>query len=335
MTQILEGEWSRLEQLRERFLAPFGSRTADYWSDERLCELYDATFAQRIAWKWSAVLAELARRGRLPRAESVLDWGCGTAIAAREYCAALGSAGAAMPQRIHLWDRSRAARAFAAKKLHEVAPQASIETELPGPSTTIDLLLVSHVLGELDEQGRNQLLELARRARAVVWVEPGDSSISRSLMELRDQLAPGRSVLGPCTHSATCGLNQPGRERDWCHFFAASAPEVFTRADWREFSRRLKIDLRSVPYAYFALGGGAPVAAQPDTIRILGRPRLEKGHAKIDACDATGVRVLRVLERDAKAIVKGFADPAGLGRTYRITTEKDRVRTIEESQLSE
>jgi hypothetical protein len=124
-------------------------------------------------------------------------------------------------------------------------------------------------------------------------------------------------------------LNQPGRERDWCHSFAAPAPEVFTRADWREFSRRLKIDLRSVPYAYFAIGAGPPAPAEPGLIRILGRPRLEKGLAKIDACEESGVRVLRVLERDAKRIVKELADATRLARPFRVTIDKDRVRSIE------
>jgi hypothetical protein len=104
---------------------------------------------------------------------------------------------------------------------------------------------------------------------------------------------------------------------------------VFTRADWREFSRRLGIDLRSVPYAYFALGPRAAPDEPPGTLRILGRPRLEKGQAKIDACDASGVRVLRVLERDAKAFVKDLAEPARLARTFRATIEGDRIRAIE------
>ncbi len=327
--EILESEWELLARLRERFLAPAGTPSRDYWESERLCELYDSSFGQRIAWKWRAVLGELAARGRLPRAASVLDWGCGSAIASREFLAATRAAGADVSARFHLWDRSKAAMIFAADKLKQLEPRASVATGLPAAGEPLDVLLVSHVLGELDTAALEDLLGLARRARAILWVEPGERVISRALMGVRDQLIDGRSVLGPCTHSASCGLNRPERERDWCHSFARPAPDVFTRADWREFSKRLKIDLRSVPYAYFALGEKSAAPEQAGLIRILGRPRMEKGHAKIDACDASGVHVLRVLERDAKTIVKEFADATTLARTFRVTTDGERVRSIE------
>lgn len=327
--EILESEWELLTQLRERFLAPFGSPSRDYWSSARLCELYDASFGQRIAWKWRAALGELHLRGRLPRAASVLDWGCGSAIATREFLSATRADGADVAGRIHLWDRSEAAMTIAAAKLAEMSPLGEVVKGLPGEDEVLDLLLVSHVIGELDATARENLLGWARRARSIVWVEPGERAISRSLMAIRDQLLGGHSVLGPCTHSAACGLNRAERERDWCHSFARPAPDVFTRADWREFSRRLKIDLRSVPYAYFALGEKSAEPQPAGLIRILGRPRLGKGHALIDACDASGVRVLRVLERDAKATVKQFADATSLGRSFRVTVEGERVRTIE------
>ena len=321
--QVSDAEWALLEKLRERFLSGQGATARDYWENTRLCELYDATFAQRIAWKWRAVLAELAQRGRLPVVSSVLDWGCGSAIAAREF-AAVGAA-----SHYYLWDRSQPAREFAAKKLRESAPQVKIECARPANDAALDLLLVSHVLGELGNDAKEELIALARRARFVIWVEPGERVLSRELMALRDLLCAGRSVLAPCMHSSNCGLNRPDRERDWCHSFAEPAPDVFTRADWREFNRRLKIDLRSVPYAYFALGEALPVPIEPGLIRILGRPRLEKGHAKIDACDEIGVRVLRVLERDAKTIVKEFAQPSKLARPFRVSVDGERVRTIE------
>ncbi|HTF87880.1 MAG TPA: small ribosomal subunit Rsm22 family protein [Planctomycetota bacterium] len=327
--QVLEHEWAQLAQLRERFLGGRGETSQDYWENARICELYDATFAQRIAWKWRAVWGELARRDRMPRAGRVLDWGCGGGIAAREFSAARLASGADDPLHVHLWDRSAAAREFAAGKLREADPKAKIELGLPAADAPIDLLLVSHVLGELDGRSLEQLTDLARRARCVVWVEPGSREISRELMALRDSLLPGRSILGPCTHSAICGLNIPGRERDWCHSFAKPAPEVFSRADWREFSHRLKIDLRSVPYAYFALSEASPAPAEPDLIRIIGRPRLEKGLARIDACDVSGVRNLRLLKRDAKQLFKEFADASTLARTFRIVVEGDRVRSIE------
>jgi hypothetical protein len=71
------GQLTRLRVLRERFL----NRTAgaeDYWRTAEDLALYDATFADRIGWKWDAVLRELTLRGWAPRSRHVLDWGCGT-----------------------------------------------------------------------------------------------------------------------------------------------------------------------------------------------------------------------------------------------------------------
>ncbi|HUR27304.1 MAG TPA: class I SAM-dependent methyltransferase, partial [Planctomycetota bacterium] len=147
--RVEEHEWALLAALRERFLGSRGGKTADYWEDARLCELYDATFAQRIAWKWRAVWNELALRDRLPRARRVLDWGCGSGIAAREFSAAVRAAGDDAPIHFHLWDRSAAARDLAATKLAEQDASAVTVRALPSPDADIDLLLVSHVLGEL------------------------------------------------------------------------------------------------------------------------------------------------------------------------------------------
>lgn len=47
-----------LERLRQRFLQALPHRTP-YWTNKRELELYHATFAQRIGWKWRAVLDEL------------------------------------------------------------------------------------------------------------------------------------------------------------------------------------------------------------------------------------------------------------------------------------
>src|SRR4051812_33330953 len=77
-----KAELDTLRSLRERFL---GNRPAEggYWRSQQELALYDATFAERIGWKWDAVLRELQARGWRPQSRAVLDWGCGSGVASR------------------------------------------------------------------------------------------------------------------------------------------------------------------------------------------------------------------------------------------------------------
>jgi hypothetical protein len=47
--------WATLDRLRETFLRQ-GSNAGDYWQSAADLANYDFTFAQRIGWKWDAVL---------------------------------------------------------------------------------------------------------------------------------------------------------------------------------------------------------------------------------------------------------------------------------------
>lgn len=292
-------DWDRLAELRELFLSSEGGfQTVGYWNSRRDFELYDATFAERIGWKWDAVLAELALRGRLPTATSVVDFGCGTGIASRRFVAAVPGV-----KHVYLSDRSKQATWFARDALKLQAPKLELTLHLPRQEDPIDVLLASHVLGELDADGRAELTALARRAQFVLLVEPGSHLLSRTLGGLREELLDSFDVLAPCTHAATCGMFAAGHDDDWCHFFARPAPEAFTSAFWRHFSTRLGIDLRALPYSFLALRRkGEPLEARG--LRVLGRPRLLKGRALLDCCDATGVHSRTLFERDAKKLFK-------------------------------
>lgn len=298
-------DWQRLAELRESFLAAEGGKAADsYWRSRRDFELYDATFAARIGWKWDAVLRELALRGRSPLGATVVDWGCGTGIAARRFVASVPGV-----KHVHLCDRSKQATWFARDALTTLFPQLKITLHAPAEDEPIDVLLASHVVGELAPEALDDLLALAARARFVILVEAGSHPVSRALGAVRERLLGTFDVLGPCTHSTSCGLLAADRGQDWCHFFARPPAEAFTSAFWRRFSDELGIDLRSLPYAFVALARrGEPT--QSHGTRVLGRPRILKGRALLECCDATGVRTRTLFERDAKSLFKRL-DRAG------------------------
>ena len=82
MEAFTAAQLALLARLRARFLD--GSNVGGaYWRDEAELALYDTTFAERIGWKWDAVIGELVTRGWRPRARNVCDFGCGSGVAGR------------------------------------------------------------------------------------------------------------------------------------------------------------------------------------------------------------------------------------------------------------
>jgi SAM-dependent methyltransferase len=284
-------ELARIARLRELFLDETrgSGRLGDYWRDEDDLLAYDRVLAARIGWKWDAALAECEDRG-LPRADgaTVLDFGCGTGIASRRFAARFGA------REVLFHDRSDAAMAFAANALRSESPAIDARILPDISEVSPDVLLVSHVLGELDARGLGALRQLIDRARRIVIVEPGNHVTSRRLGTLRDQLLGSFDVIAPCPRAAACPAL--AQERDWCHFFAAPPPEVFTDGEWVRTARAVGIDLRSLPYAFLALDR-EPTAIEPPAHRILGRPAVKSREAIVQVCAGNELRPITVTKR--------------------------------------
>ncbi len=174
-------DWTALGRLRKDFLSgSAGGR--DYWHSESDLASYDATFAQRIGWKWDYVLRELTRRGWVPPMGELLDWGCGSGIAGRAF---LDHFGAQSVTALRVWDCSSAAMAFAVRRARGKYPILEVNTgsredeSTSGVTRPAFTLLVSHVLTELTSEQTEALMYLAARAQCVLWVEPGTHAVSR------------------------------------------------------------------------------------------------------------------------------------------------------------
>ena len=320
MKHFTPAQITMLKRLRERFLAGTAG-LRDYWRSEEELALYDATFGERIGWKWDAVLRELRVRGWSPRSRTAIDWGCGSGVAGRR-------ALAEWPQieTLVLHDRSPLAQRFAAERASRAHPAVAIRpvrNEEPGA-----LLLVSHDANELDAAALERLIALAATVDEVVWVEAGTHADSRRVIEVRERLlAHGFTVLAPCTHQARCGMLAPENARHWCHSFAPPSPEAFQEARWTEFGRALGIDLRSLPYSFLALAReAAPFAGGAS--RVIGAPREAKGYLKVLSCQEHGVTEFMLQKRDApglhRALRKGVDPPL-----YRWTLETGKIRAGE------
>lgn len=333
LAQLVEADWRRLERMRDSFLRAQpdgegpGARTR--WSDERDLELYDATFGRRIAWKWEAVLAELEERGWRPPHGALLDWGAGTAVAAR----ALLEHGAVADAELRLHDRSPLSLEHARALLLRQHPGLKVVLEPSPPREAPALLLVSHVLNELAAHDLEGLLELARRSPQVLWVEPGERQAGRALSLVRERLRGEMRALAPCPHDERCGAL--ARETDWCHFFARPPAEVFQDRGWGLFARRLGIDLRSVSYSWLLLvqRGAGERAGPTGVARIIGRAQGSKAEASLRACESTGLLELRMRRRDDPALHRALAGGSPPGPFLRIEREGPRVLAARVAEL--
>jgi SAM-dependent methyltransferase len=293
----------RIERLRTMFLAerPPGAPLPDYWRDDRDLQAYDAVLGARIGWKWDAALAECQDRG-LPRADDavVLDYGCGAGIAARKFAAKFGA------KEVLCHDRSARAREYASRAIRIAMPAVAARAVATVYDQRPDVLLVSHVLGELDAAGLQQLELLALRSRCVFVVEPGNQPVSRALSMLRDRLLPQFDAIAPCPHQAACPALRG--TRDWCHFFAAPPPQAFTDGDWVRTTKALGIDARALPYSFLCLvqKDAAPRPAAPRLPRLLGRPTLHPHTAVVQVCEADGLHDVELQKRRDPALWKAL-----------------------------
>jgi SAM-dependent methyltransferase len=291
----------RVQRLRERFLQGRRGRRAmpDYWRDARDLAAYDAILGARIGWKWDAALAECAARGWRPSAgHTVLDFGCGSGVAARRYVDRFGAS------EVRYHDRSPHAMAFAVERMQEGHAHVAVVAQPSVRDLEVDVVLVSHVVSELDERGLQQLEQLLRRCPRAIVVESGNRPVARRLAALRDRLLDQFGVVAPCPHRQPCPTL--ANDDDWCHFFASPPGEVFTDGDWVKAARSLGIDLRSLPYAFVALDrdaadAGAQIARGQDpsvpNLRVLGRASINPVVATAQACSASGLESIEVHKR--------------------------------------
>jgi ribosomal protein RSM22 (predicted rRNA methylase) len=167
------------------------------------------------------------------------------------------------------------------------------------------LLLVSHVLNELNDAARTQLLTLARQVDEVIWVEAGTHADSRELIGVREELRSSFSIVAPCPHAVQCGMLVPENAQHWCHHFARVPSWAFQDSGWAQFGRELGIDLTTLPYSYLVLSKTVATTAQGNT-RIIGRPREMKGRMEVLTCREEGVGDVTLQKRDAPALFKAL-----------------------------
>ena len=335
-------DWSALERLRAAFLSGAAGKAA-YWTSLSDLASYDATFAERIGWKWDAVLAELTQADWAPPTGTVYDFGCGSGIAGRRV---LRTWAGDRLRSLRVSDRSPLAEEFAMNAARNEFPGLDVgrfDPAVPPAPGSGATLVISHVLNELPAVARSPLAAWIREFDVVLWVEPGTRADGHSLIEFRENLRSTFQVVAPCPHQAACGLRAPGREADWCHFFASPPPGIFADGNWVRFGQRMGIDLRGLPYSYLVLdrrvpeGKGTRPMPRPEKMdesgameaRQLGTPRIYKGFAKLFLCHFQGTGEVIFQKRTDPALFKRLERDLA-GTRFHLRLEGEQVKSMTE-----
>lgn len=287
-------DWSALARLRDGFLSGTAG-TRDYWTNDTDLASYDATFAQRIGWKWDFVLADLGELGWTPPPGELVDWGCGSGIAARAF---LDHFGTERTPRLRLVDRSPRAMDYAARRASERFPNLAVVRGASATNGAGATVLISHLLTELQPDQTEALLDQISEADTILWVEPGTYEASLALIAIRERLRERFRPVAPCPHAESCGILRAGHESDWCHHFASPPSAIFTDSFWGRFANLVGIDLHSLPLSYLVLDRRPTVPPSPPPfLRRLGHPKLQKADVRVLACAPDGAVANRDLSR--------------------------------------
>jgi ribosomal protein RSM22 (predicted rRNA methylase) len=153
---------------------------------------------------------------------------------------------------------------------------------------TYDLVVLGHVLNELDPDTRRPIVAAAWAATAgvLVIVEPGTAPAFEVVRAARDELlAAGALTLAPCAHDRPCPL-----ENDWCHF-----PQRLQRPEFQRRARQAPSPWEDSKFAYAAMARFAPEA--PIWGRVIREPTSNKAYAEAELSTRDGILRYRALKR--------------------------------------
>ncbi len=284
----LPAAWaSSLRELSDRFNRIEGTPSGDYFKASNL----DAYFAHH-GWAQAESLAAAA--GETPDAfagaRTIWDLGGGPGVLG------LAAFGLAPEASFVLTDLRSEALAWAEARLPPLGLRLrTLRQRLPDlPEGFPDLVLLGHVLNELEPRDQERLLQRLRERLApggsVLILEPALQTQTRRLMELREAfLAPPFALAAPCPCPGPCPML--ALERQWC---VAELP--WEPPPWfRELDRAAGLDRRHLAFAYLLArrdrGPKAPVA------RIIGVPKPQKGKVERWLCTPTGGERWEALSR--------------------------------------
>jgi ribosomal protein RSM22 (predicted rRNA methylase) len=202
---------------------------------------------------------------------------------------------------MHAWERESAfielGRKLAAGSSQQVVRQArwrqvTLGGTLPRHTPRYDLIVIGHVLNEMDVRTRTELVRSAweRCAGVLLIVEPGTSAAFLVVREARDLLlVAGAHTLAPCAHDEPCPL-----VNDWCHF-----PQRLHRPQFQRRAKEASAGWEEAKFSYAAMARFGP-----DSLiwgRLIHQPQVNKAGAELVVSSREGIVRPRIPRRDRPA----------------------------------
>jgi ribosomal protein RSM22 (predicted rRNA methylase) len=248
-------------------------------------------------------------RERLPRARltSLLDLGAGAGAAAWAAASDLGLESITCIERnLPFAELGRRLAASSGNKLlahaHWIAGDIGQMQDLP----THDVVVLSYVLGEIDEPQLAHVVDAAWRKAGMlmVVVGPGTPDAFRRLHAVRAQLIErGAHIVAPCPHDDICPMFATG---DWCHFAARLARTAQ--------HRRLKSASLGYEDEKFGYIAAAREPVDRPSSRVLRHPLVHSGHLRLMLC-RSGRPEQRTVTKSQKALWR-YARHLGWGDAW-------------------
>jgi ribosomal protein RSM22 (predicted rRNA methylase) len=161
-----------------------------------------------------------------------------------------------------------------------------------GISQRFDLVVLGHVLNELDAEAQQQVVATAwqHTSGLLMIVEPGTSVAFEVVRAAREQLLGlGARTIAPCAHDQACPL-----QNDWCHF-----PQRLKRPEFQRRAREASSEWEESKFAYAAMARFATDA--PIWGRVIREPSSNKAYAEALISTVDGVARYRGLKRHRDA----------------------------------
>lgn len=158
--------------------------------------------------------------------------------------------------------------------------RATLGSKLPAQVETYDLIVFGHVLNELPEAVRKEVVTLAWQhcSGVLLIVEPGTSAAFPIVKTMREYLLQlGAKTLAPCAHNLACPL-----VNDWCHF-----PQKLERPSFQRQAKAGTAGWEESKFSYAAMA-----RFQADTAiwgRLIHQPHKQKNLVNLTISSTDGI----------------------------------------------
>ncbi len=179
------------------------------------------------------------------------------------------------------------------KKLVDGQQMANtIEKQLAGQVESYDLIVFGHVLNELPETLRKDIVALAwqRCSGVLLIVEPGTSAAFPIVKAMRDSLLDlDARTLAPCPHDRPCPLLD-----DWCHF-----PQRLERPAFQRRAKEASASWEESKFSYAAMARFPADAAIWG--RLIHQPHKQKNMVSLTVSSTDGIVEVQIPKKQREA----------------------------------